>query len=169
MPNDPIEDEIQAPNFVAQAGQDEENTVIANLAFYPDILLLHFQQSYRVDETHLPERQIHALKTALREVNQDLQTWRKTLTPPPQTLEETPGDVYGTGENAEHEKVSDYLTAVYAKAKAKLIERYRDYDTTKAGRDRDEDIIPNADEYHQESREAVRRILGTGRMTVELL
>ncbi len=165
-------EDITPPNFVAQAGQDETATVIPNLSFYPDIELLHFQKTTRVDETHLPERQIHALKTALREVNQDLQTWRNTLyalNPAPTKLDETKGDIYGEGDAAEHEKVSDYLTAVYAKAKAKLIEKYRDYDTTKSGRMQDDEKIPNADEYHQESREAVRRIMGTDRCTVELI
>jgi len=171
MPTNPPTNPIQPPNFIAQAGNSADST-IPNIAFYPSISLLDFQKISRIDKTHADERQIDVLKTALREVNHDLKKWRETLTkltPAPSKLSETKGDVYGEGTSAEHEKVSDYKTAVYALAKGKLTEKYRDYDTTKSGRYRSETLEINADEYFQESREAIRRIIGKPRATIVLI
>ena len=62
-----------------------------------------------------------------------------------------------------------YQRAVYATAKAELIERYRDFDSTDAGQRRAETMELSVDDYRRQARYAIRDILGRPRATVELL
>jgi hypothetical protein len=62
-----------------------------------------------------------------------------------------------------------YQRAVYATAKAELIERYRDFDSTDAGQRRAEAMELSVDDYRRQARYAIRDILGRPRATVELL
>ncbi|MCO1344221.1 head completion/stabilization protein [Burkholderia multivorans] len=54
-------------------------------------------------------------------------------------------------------------------AKATLIERYRDYDTTGDGARRADELEPQSDELRRDARWAISDIVGRPRVTVELI
>jgi hypothetical protein len=161
---------------VAQKGQDSTGQVtLPNMEFFPDIALRDFQSRYRVDNGAGEDRQIQALQQAMTRINRELlddsameegtnwvcQQVRNGFF----SLETVPANHYGDC----NEKVMQYRTAVYAHAKARLVERYRDTQTTRLGHDRADDLELTADDYDQESREAVRQLLGKPRCTIELV
>lgn len=175
-----ITSELTPPVFVARKSVDDGTTIISNWQFFPDLHLLDFQQRYNVDAGIEEARQIQALTTAMQSVNDEL------LNPNAQdsgvswveeqqalgycTLDQVPALHYGSCTQKPHQ----YRTAIYAHAKALLIERHRDTDSKRSGfrsqdMERTEYLEKTADEYFQESREAIRALMGKSRCTIELL
>lgn len=161
---------------VAQKGQDSTGQVVLpNMEFFPDIHLRDFQERYRVNNGQGESRQIQMLQQAMQRINRELldddameeggnwvcQQVRKGFF----TLESVPSVQYGDCT----EKLMQYRTAIYAHAKARLIERYRDTQTTRPGHDRADDMELTVDDYDQESREALRQLLGKPRCTIDLI
>ena len=81
------------------------------------------------------------------------------------TLAEVPATAYG----GVSEKVTLYETAVYARARAVLLETTRDYDSTKSGHDKADALEDTADDWFRQSNEALARLTGRPRMVVELI
>lgn len=161
---------------VAQKGQDSTGQVILpNMDFFPDISLRDFQERYRVNNGQSETRQMQALQRAMQRINRELldddameeggnwvcQQVKKGF----YTLETVPSNHYGGCS----EKVMQYRTAIYAHAKARLTERYRDTQTTRTGHDRADDMDLTVDDYDQESREALRQLMGKPRCTIDLI
>jgi hypothetical protein len=173
-------DTLTPPVFIARKSTDDGTTVIDNFHFFPNIHLLDFQKRYRVDSGTAEERQIHNLTTAMQSVNDELfhpnsmdngVSWvENQLALGYCTLDQVPTIPYGKCK----QKVQQYQTAVYAHAKALLLERHRDTDSRLSGNkmddmERSRDIEKTADEYLQESREAIRALMDKSRCTIELL
>ncbi|MEJ1412771.1 MAG: head completion/stabilization protein [Candidatus Sedimenticola sp. (ex Thyasira tokunagai)] len=148
------------PGFIA-TGNDADNTrdqVVGNIAFYPDIDVANFVELYRIDTTISDERVVAALQGAVISTNHDLAEWCIA-----QKLE-------GVADIAEVEAdqyddisalVTHYLTAVYSKAKAELIEKYRDFDSTGSGHGRADELTTSMDDHRANALRAIRAITGS--------
>jgi hypothetical protein len=67
------------------------------------------------------------------------------------------------------EKTHWYLTAVCHRVRSMMVETTRDYDSTKSGRDRADALEATSDRWMQSSNEAVARLMGRKRTTVDLI
>lgn len=172
--------ELTPPVFIARKSVDDGNTIIDNFHFFPPLNLLDFQQRYNVDAGTEENRQIQALTTAMQSVNDELLassaqdsgvSWvAEKMALGYCTLEAVPSLRYGQCT----EKVMQYSTAVYAHAKARLVERHRDTDSKRSGyrsqdMERTEYLENTANAYFQESRESIRALMDKPRCTIELL
>ena len=145
---------------------DPNEDSIPNLSFWPALSLTAFRDGYRVDTVVTDTEAKQAIATAARQVNAELADW--------QALQEAAGavtlaDVDSPDYGGVSEHIANYLDAVYHRAKASVIQDYRDTDTTKSGHDRADDMEGQADIAMARSRSAVRAILGKHRATVELI
>ncbi|MBU9365460.1 head completion/stabilization protein [Burkholderia multivorans] len=139
---------------------------IANDAFYPDVSLEHARDTMRLDGSVTDARLRHELLAAIASVNDELRTartaWRDAGFA---RLADVPADQL----DGESVLLQHYRRAVYCLAKATLIERYRDYDTTADGARRADDLEPQSDELRRDARWAISDIVGRPRVTVELI
>ncbi|WP_261539636.1 head completion/stabilization protein [Burkholderia multivorans] len=139
---------------------------IANDAFYPDVSLEHARDTMRLDGSVTDARLRHELLAAIASVNDELRTartaWRDAGFA---RLADVPADQL----DGESVLLQHYRRAVYCLAKATLIERYRDYDTTGDGARRADELEPQSDELRRDARWAISDIVGRPRVTVELI
>ena len=101
--------------------------VIENDGWFPDIALVDMRDAMRLDGTVTDARLVQAVVDAILHVNRELARW--------QGQHAAAGiaalaDVPATRINRESRLLAQYRRAVYSTAKADLIERYRDYDST---------------------------------------
>lgn len=150
-----------APNIEA-----ESNGTVENHSFFPELSLDDFRSVMRVDAVTTPERAIQVLKTAMLEANGRLWEWaRYHMIEGITKIEETPprpGHPAGANKHL-------YLQAVWSLAKALLIERYRDYDTTNTGNKKADMLEDTAEDHRRNAAWAINDITGTARATVELI
>jgi len=139
---------------------------IPNDGFFPAIAPADFREATRQDATVTPARLVTVLTAAMDEVNQELAAWRSRQ----QALGYLRlGEVPATQLNDESVQVTRYRRAVYALAKAALIEHYADFDATRSERTRAEDS-PDADTvYRRQARWAIADLQGQARMVSELI
>jgi len=139
---------------------------IGNGDFWPEIDPAQIRDALRVDSTITPERLRVALIEAMASVNGELEAWRQLqIAAGHATLIAVPA----TEIDDESIHVHRYRRAVGCLAKAGLIERYRDFDTTARG-DRKADVLENPiDDLRRDARWAISDIQGVGRCTVELI
>lgn len=153
-------------SLIAAGGATESTATVENAEFFPALELAQFRAAMRVDGTITDGRAIHALESALYDVNQQLASWAaekqetgaasiNDVQPPPWL----PAGAY--------QRL--YLRAVYATAKASLIERYRDYDSSGEGDNKADKLDPLADDYRRDASWAIADITGRRRSTVELI
>ncbi|ATI54510.1 head completion/stabilization protein [Sphingomonas melonis] len=140
--------------------------LIANDGFFPDIDPAHFAQAMSVRDSVTPPRRRQALIEGIIAIGNQLAAYREA-----RVLGGIArlADVASPSIDGESRLVQLYRTAVYSTAKAQLVERYRDVDITKAGKDKVEDLEPSIGELRRDAIYAVRDILGTGRTDVELI
>lgn len=139
---------------------------VANIAFFPAISVDAFRATTRLQDTVTDGRVVQALRESVITTNRELAAWREAQTALGYAdLGSVPADAYGDITELEHH----YLAAVYAHAKALLMEQYRDIDTTDAGQRRAAEFDGTVDSWRREAREAIRAILGVHRATVELI
>lgn len=125
--------------------------------WWPAIDLDRARSVMRLNGTVTDERLRESLFNAAYSVNDDLAEWsagRREL---------------------DSEKLTDerlvnlYMRAVFFYAKAELVERYRDFDTTGAGDKRADSQEDVADESRRNMRWAISDILGVSRVTIEAM
>lgn len=151
--------------FVANSPATTE-TVITNAVFWPDIDPVTCRSVMRLDQSVTPDRLRHALISAMGEINADLKAWAaEQQLAGSATLAEVPGDQI----DGQPVPVSLYTRAVYCFAKAELIERYQDYDSTLSGSRRADDLGRSVDDYRRQGITAIRRLIGVAQTTVELI
>ncbi|MBK1874578.1 head completion/stabilization protein [Marinobacter sp. 1-3A] len=148
------------------AGGTTAPVTITNAPFFPDLSLVEFRDSMRLDGTVTDARAVHALEAAMFHVNGSLSVFMKARKEQGfETLEDVPDPDWqplGTG-------VRLYLRAVWCLAKADLIERYRDYDATGSGHDQADGMDLTSDDLRRNASWALSDILGHHRTTVELI
>jgi len=151
------------------AATPDASATIINDGFFIHIDMLAMRDAMRLDGTVTDARLRPAIVSAMLSVNRDLHDWQQT--------QQRKGyaklaDVPASKIDDESRLVSLYRRAVYSTAKADLIERYRDYDTTAAALSDKKsmewmDIAP-ADQ-RRNAHWAIADIVGRPRMTVELI
>lgn len=148
------------------AGGTTEPATVPNAPFFPDLQLQEFRDSMRLDGTVTDERALHALEAGMFDVNRSLASWMKTQQDAGHAaLEDVPSEDWQPAGVL----VRLYLRAVWCLAKASLIERYRDYDSTGAGHDRAEAMDITGDDLRRDAAWAISDIRGRHRTTVELI
>lgn len=134
--------------------------------FWPVIELDDFRSTMRTDGTVTPDRLRHAAIDAVASVNGDLSLWgQHQQAAGYSTLSQVPSEKI----NNESVLVHRYRRAVYALARGNLVERYLD---TSATADAMKDVGAkegSIEDLYRDARFAIRDILGTGHLTVELI
>lgn len=152
-------------SLIAVGGSTEPVT-ITNAPFFPDLQLMEFRESMRLDGTVTDERAVHALESAMFDVNRSLFDFMVSSKEQGfDSLEDVPDSEWqpmGT-------KVRLYLRATWCLAKANLIERYRDYDATRSAHDRTDAMDITGDDLRRDASWAISDIRGAHRTTVELI
>ena len=143
--------------------------IVENDGWFPDIALADMRDAMRLDGTVTDARLVQAVVDAILQVNRELGAW--------QALQANSGiaalaDVPATRINRESRLLAQYRRAVYSTAKADLIERYRDYDTT-ATSVSDKKSMEWLDEapgaQRRNAQWAIADIVGRTHLTVELI
>ncbi len=151
--------------FIA-AASDSADSTITNDGFFSDIEPSNFRDLMRLDNTVTNARVRHALIDAITKVNTDLQSWKtQQLGKAYSTLATVPASKVDGQSTHQH----NYQRAVFCIAKAEIIERYQDYDSTGSGTARGEELEPTIDDYKRQSILAIRAILALPQSTIELI
>ena len=153
--------------FIAtEPNTQADNNEITSGDFWPVIQLLDVRAVMRLDGTITNERLEHAVVSAVIQVNKELKEWRVTQQ----------SDGYSVLEDIPAEQINDksellhlYQRAVYCFAKANLIERYNDFDSTAKGTKDVGDLEDSATSFKRDGRLAIRDILDESHVTVELI
>ena len=141
----------------------EDSQTVTNDGFYPDLIVQEFRDMMRADKSIALDRVIAVLTQSVISINRELIGWRQNIT------EATLAEVSSPVINGKTELVHLYIAAVYNLAKALLIENYRDYDSTKSGHDKAEQMETRIDDCMRVSRESIRAFLGQPRVTIDLI
>lgn len=149
--------------FYPENPQQAPGIDISSHPFWPDINTADVRDVMRIDGDVTAPRLEHAIITAIAQVNQDLVGYRQAASA--YSLDEVEAEEIG----GESELVHHYRRAVYCLTRANLIERLRDYDTTKDGEGRAESLAQTVTDLRRDARFAVRAIIGTTHTTVELI
>lgn len=146
--------------------QAEQNHIISNNGFYPDISLTALRNQMRIDGTVTNARLTLAVVEAIAYVNDELRPFQQQIKNSNYfSLEEMTADVI----NGESILVQRYIRAVYCFTVANLYERYRAYDTTKEGNEHAEEYENAIDDLRRDGLFAIRDILQQTRINVELI
>lgn len=154
-------------SFVTTSPVDPlEEAPITSSAFWPAVDLAAVRDQQRIDSTVTTPRLAGAIIEAIAFVNSELSAWRAARI----------AEGSATLDAVEAEQINDvsilvhrYLRAVGCTAKALLLERYRDFDSTARG-DKKADVLEDPiDDLRRDARWAINDILGIGRTTVELI
>lgn len=154
-------------SFVSVSPPDAPaDTPIDNAAFWPEVDPVLIRAAQRIDNTITAARLRDALIEAIASVNGELAPWRDDqLAAGHNTLAAVPAEEIAGASVHTHR----YLRAVGCLAKAMLIERYRDIDTSARG-DRKAEVMENPiDDLRRDARWALSDIRGVGRSTIELI
>lgn len=140
-------------------------SIVTNDGFFPDINMDTLRDTMRMDGTVTAARLRDATIAAVIEVNSELQAWRAGKIAAGVTeLAQLQPRIGGVAV-----AVSQYMAAVYRTAKADLTERYRDFDTTKTGEDKADQLDCTIGDDRRAARWAIRDLLGKPRSTIELI
>ncbi|WP_431274221.1 head completion/stabilization protein [Variovorax ureilyticus] len=136
--------------------------------WWPEIDLADLRDAMRLDGAITPDRLLHATQEAVAATISQLATWASTRE---QQGHASLEDVPALKVDNESILVQRFRRAVYCHAKANLLERYSDYDTTGRARRKDQEDTRDdqAEQHRRDATFAVRDILGVSRLTVELI
>ncbi|WP_288739583.1 head completion/stabilization protein [uncultured Rheinheimera sp.] len=154
-------------SFIAvQPSPPSSGAVIKNSPFWPDVDLAQMREAVRLDGTVTEPKLQHAVTNAIIQINLDLAPWRlRQQAAGYEALQQVPADLV----NEQSVYVSLYFRAVYCWAKANLIERYADFDSTAKGAKDAEDQNNTITDLYRDARFAIRDILGVSHVTAELI
>lgn len=139
---------------------------ISNSQFWPAISIDEFRATTRLQDTITDGRVQQALTESMLSANRELTAWRDSqLTLGYAELGSVPAERIGEKTALEHH----YLSAIYAQAKARLMEQYRDIDTTVDGKHRAAEFEGTIESWRRTARESIRALLGAQRATIELI
>lgn len=145
------------------------SAVVENDGFYVDIYLSQMRDAVRLDGTVTDVRLRQAVIAAILHVNKELRDWKlKQVDAGYVTLAAVPAEHI----DRESILIAHYRRAVYCTAKADLIERYRDYDSTASSLS-DKKMMEALDNAPGEQRRnahwAIADIIDRAHLTVELI
>lgn len=144
----------------------EPLTDLENNGFWPDVSPGEFRDTQRLDGTVTDARLVHALRTAMADVNRQLARF--------QSEQQDAGRGSADAIPVEPWQIAGHHTllyqrAVYAQAHAELLERYRDVSATADGDERGEAKDLAADDVRADARWAIAELTGRTHTTVELI
>lgn len=154
--------EIEQPNFVATQARDQDTVILGNHPFFPNIALLDFQERYGMDAgAGIEAKQIQALQVAISKINHELIMGNPSWLDQQQArdfnyLNEIDLKSAGSCQNPQFL----YFTAVYAEAKAYLIESEINHDSQKRELDFIERMTVKVADYRTQSLDALNMLLG---------
>ena len=137
---------------------------ITNDGWFPNVDLAEFRSQTGLGDTFGPDRMAAAVQAAILEVNAGVRAWRSAQTAA--CLDQVPEQ---TSYGGVPEKVLFYKRAVYARARAELLLTTRDFDSTKSGHGRADDLESTARDHLRHAAEATARLCGQPRIVVELI
>jgi hypothetical protein len=150
-------------SFIPATAGPEADQIVPNDGWFPDLSVAQMKAQTGLGQIFGADQVAAALRSAMIEVNASIRAWRTVQAAP--TLADVQAESYG-GTSA---KVTLYTTAVYARARALLLEVTRDYDSTKAGHGRADALEDTAITYLRQSNEALARLIDRPRTMVELI
>ncbi|MDR3429675.1 head completion/stabilization protein [Silvimonas sp.] len=153
--------------FMATGGAvPPAESLIPNSGFWPDISTNAARDTLRLDSTVTDTRLKHALVEAMVSTNDELKAYRNGKEAVGlMTLADVPAEQV----NGESILLHHYRRAVYCAAKASLLERYRDYDSTASGLKKADALDEQPDQFRRDARWAIRDVLGRSHSTIELI
>ena len=152
--------------IVPSPPSETADPVITSSAFFPAINPSQIRDAQRIDNTVTNLRLRAVLVEAIASTNAALRRWREARQAEGiAALADVPAE--------QVDKVSihvhRYTRAVGCLAKALLLERYRDFDSTAKG-DKKADLLSDPiDDCRRDHHNALADIIGTARTTVELI
>jgi len=148
--------------FIANSNTMVEIEQIVNNGFFPDIDLCHFRAVMAVENRVTSEQMRQAIIDAMLPINSELKSWQENSQV--QYLADVPSEHYGDQTRLEHL----YRAALFNRARGLLLERYC-IESVQSDHDRIGKMDNPANECFRRSRQALRSLLGTPRITVELI
>lgn len=140
-------------DFLANTKQTTPDELITQTSPHLSAISLNnFKESMRIDDNLSDARSLRQLKSATYAINKDISNFINQL---------------DKAITAEQQHL--YEDAIYNRAKASILENYRDIETTRKGDAIADGMESRIDDYLQKSREAVRLLISEPRMTVELI
>lgn len=169
---------IIPPAALAQAGgcgsivpgpAAPETAIVKNDGWWPDIDLAALRKATRIRDTVTTDRLREAVLGAIITVGRDLDSWGEGKRAAGAASLATVTGRSNVELDGEPRLVILYRRAIGATAKAELVERYRDIDSTKAS-ERDADMLDQTPaELRRDALYAIRDILERGRIVVDLI
>lgn len=154
------------PTTPQTPGSPADAATVKNDGWFPDIDMNALRASMRLDGTATHERLRDATIDAIASVNAELGTWQAVQVAAGHAdLSSVPAPTIG-GESVQ---LARYRRAVYNLAHADLTGRYRDFDSTKSGGQKAEDLESTIDEARRNVRWALSDMRGLTRSTIELI
>lgn len=154
-------------SFVTTSPPPETAEPVINTgSFWPQIDPVEIREENRIDNTVTAARLRSALIEAISTVNQSLETWKtQNIALGYTSLANVPADQIDNTSIY----IQKYQRAVGCYAKAIVLERYRNYDTTNAGNKKADQLDPEIDDLKRDAIWATNDIMGIRRTTVELI
>jgi hypothetical protein len=158
---------VQIPGADLTAAPDPvQEALIMNDGFFPDIEPGAVREAARITTSITPARLRAAILGALLTLKGDLRAYKtRQIAAGHARLDDVPADEL----DGQSELLITYHRAVALYAKAELIERHRDFDTTSAGGNQADELTPSIGDLRRDALHAVRDILGKARTTVDLI
>lgn len=144
----------------------EQETAVINDGFFPDIDPASVREAARIPESITPARLRAAILGAIMTVEIDLRAFAAaSIAAGHATLATLPAPQL----DGSSVHLIRYQRAVALYAKAELIERHRDFDTTAAGGNQADELTPTIGELRRDAMHAIRDMLATTRTVVDLI
>jgi Phage head completion protein (GPL). len=158
--------------FVARPPQSQieqeppGEAAIVNDGFFPDIDPAEIREAARIPSSITPARLRAAILGAIMTVEIDLRAWAADRIAEGHAAL---ADLAAPQLDGQSVQTIRYNRAVALLAKAELIERHRDFDTTAAGAAQADELEPSIGELRRDAMHAVRDMLGATRTVVDLI
>lgn len=159
-------------SFVARPPASEieqppaEETEVINDGFFPNIDPAAVREAARIPTSITPARLRAAILGAIMTVEIDLRAFAAaSIAAGHDSLAAVPAPQL----DGQSVQLIRYHRAVALYAKAELIDRHRDFDTTAAGGAQADELTPTIGELRRDAMHAVRDILGQNRTCVDLI
>ncbi|BEL72434.1 MULTISPECIES: head completion/stabilization protein [Serratia] len=157
---------IQRPRPDAPAPRPEDEPIVKNVFFFPDINPADVRDVMRIEGTITAPRLRMVIKSAIAEVNAELFTFRRDkMADGYQRLEDVPADEI----DDESVRVSEYRNAVSAITMALLSEQYRSFDTTATGGRKADVVESSIGELWRNARNAISNVAERSHCIIGLL
>ena len=151
---------------ITQPPAPAPEAMVINDGFFPDIDPAQVREAARIPQAITPARLREAILGAIITAGLDLAAYAATaIAAGHARLAAVPAPRL----DGQSVQIIRYRRAVALYAKAELIERHRDFDTTSAGGNQADELTPSIGELRRDALHALRDILGKPRTTIDLI